>query len=358
MAAVIDLRSDNVTQPTEEMRRAMANAEVGSDVYSEDPSINRLQERGAEMLGMEAGLFTAGGTMTNLLVMLTHCRRSDEVIMGDQAHMYLDESAGASAVAGVMVRPVPNDNLGMMNPQDVKAAIRHIKMWNVPAPHTALVAIENTHNRCSGGVLSPGDIKQIADVAHAANVKVHLDGVRLFNAAVALKVPVGELTKEVDDACFSIGQSLSCPLGSVLCGPRDFIHQAREWRKVLGGNWYQAGIIAAAGLVALDTMIDRLAEDHANAHQLAVGLANVAGIHLDPKDVRTNIVGFDVDPTVGTAVDLASGLAEKAVRCQAVAGQTIRMVVHRHIGEQDVNETVSRLASVVKQLRSAARAGG
>lgn len=350
---VIDLRSDTVTQPTEQMRRAMAEAAVGDDVYGEDPSINRLQERAAELMGMEAGLFTASGTMSNLVATLTHCQRGDEIIMGDQAHMFWNEAAGASAMAGAQIRLVPNDQRGMINPRDVEAAIR--PRGNIHFPPTTLVCLENTHNRCSGGVLTPEDTKQIADVAHAAGAKVHLDGARIFNAAVALELPASELVKDVDDVSFCISKALSCPVGSVLCGSREVIDEARKWRKVVGGGMRQAGVLAAAGLVALDTMIDRLAEDHANARQLARGLANIDGIQVDPDSIQTNIVIFEMDRSVGSASEFISALAREGVKVTYPGKQSVRMVTHRHIDSADVADALSRVASVVKQMRAAQR---
>ena len=347
---VIDLRSDTVTHPTEAMRRAMAGAEVGDDVYGEDPTVNRLQERAAEMLGMEAGLFTASGTMSNLVATLTHCRKGEEIIMGDQAHMFWNEVGGTSAMVGVQVRTVPNDTRGMMDFGELEAAVR--LKGNIHFPPTTLVCLENTHNRCSGGVWTPGETRRIADMAHAAGAKVHLDGARIFNAAVALEVPATELTKDVDDACFCISKGLSCPAGSVLCGSREFIEQARKWRKMVGGGMRQAGVLAAAGLLALDTMIDRLAEDHAQARRLATGLADTDGLHLDPDRVQTNIVIFEVDRSVGPAAEFISSLAQEGLKVTYPGKQSIRMVTHRHISSADVDEALQRISSAVKQMRT------
>ena len=351
---IIDLRSDTVTLPTEEMRRAMAEAEVGDDVYGEDPSINQLQERAADLLGKEAGLLTASGTMSNLVATLTHCQRGDEIVMGDQAHMFWNESAGAAALAGVQVRLVPNDPQGRIDSADLEAAIR--PRGNIHFPPTTLVCLENTHNRCSGGVLTPQDTKQVAEVAHAAGAKVHLDGARIFNAAVALEVPARELTEDVDDVSFCLSKGLSCPVGSVLCGSQEFVDQARKWRKMVGGGMRQAGVLAAAGLVALDTMIDRLAEDHSNARRLAHGMANIPGLHLDPESIQTNIVIFQVDLSVGRAPDLISALAQEGVKVTYPGQQSIRMVTHRHIGGAEVDEALTRVSAVVKQMRAAHRA--
>ena len=348
---IIDLRSDTITQPTAEMRQAMAEAEVGDDVYGEDPSINLLEERAAGLLGKEAGLLTASGTMSNLVAALTVCQRGDEVLMGDQAHMFWHESAGVSALAGAQVRLVPNDEQGRIAPGDLMDGIR--PRGNVHTPPTTLVCLENTHNRCSGGVLTPQDTKRMADVAHAAGAKVHLDGARLFNAAVALEVPAGELVKEVDSVSFCLSKALSCPVGSVLCGSGEFIGQARRWRKMVGGGMRQAGVLAAAGLVALDTMIERLADDHANARRLALGLAEIPGLRINPEQVPTNIVIFEVEPAVGTAGELLAALAAAGVKVTPSRAQSLRMVTHRHIGAEDVEEALARVRQVVGELRAA-----
>ena len=351
--ARIDLRSDTVTQPSEEMRRAMADAEVGDDVYGEDPSINRLQERAAGLLGKEAGLLMASGTMSNLVAALTHCQRGDEIVMGDQAHMFWNESAGASALAGAQIRLVPNDPQGRIDPDDLQGAIR--PKGNVHMPPTTLVCLENTHNRCSGGVLTPEDTRRVADVAHAAGAQVHLDGARIFNAAVALEVPAKELVKDVDDVSFCLSKGLSCPVGSVLCGSREFIVGAHKWRKMVGGGMRQAGILAAAGLVALESMVERLAEDHANARRLAQGLANIDGISVDPDTIHTNIVIFEVDESVGSANQVIDALAEEGVLVTFPGEQSLRMVTHRHIDGANVDDALGRVSSVVRQLKGRAR---
>jgi threonine aldolase len=347
----IDLRSDTVTKPTDEMRRAMYEAEVGDDVYGEDPSINLLQERAAAMLGKEAGLLTDSGTMSNLVAVLSHCRRGDEVVMGDQAHIFWNESAGASALAGAQVRLVPNGPQGEIDPADLQDAIR--PTGNIHMPPTRLVCLENTHNRCSGGVMTPDDTRRIAEVAHSAGARVHLDGARIFNAAVALEVPASELVKDVDDISFCLSKALSCPVGSVLCGSREFIAEALKWRKMVGGGMRQAGVLAAAGLVALDSMVERLADDHANAGRLAQGLANIDGLSLDPDTIYSNIVIFDVDPAVGSAGQLISALAQEGVQVSSPGPQSIRMVTHRHIESADVEEALSRVSKAVRELRPA-----
>ena len=348
--ATIDLRSDTVTKPSAEMRQAMADAEVGDDVYGEDPSINKLQQKAADLLGKEAGLLMASGTMSNLVAALTHCKRGDEIIMGDQAHMFWNESAGASALAGAQLRLVPNDPQGRIDLDDLKNAIR--PKGNVHMPPTTLICLENTHNRCSGGVLTPDDTKRVADIAHDAGAKVHLDGARLFNASVSLEVPPAALVQDVDDVSFCLSKALSCPVGSILCGSNEFIEGAHKWRKMVGGGMRQAGVLAAAGLVALDNMVERLADDHSNAKRLAEGLANIEGITVDPTSIQTNIVIFEVAESAGNANDVINELADEGVLVTYPGQQSLRMVTHRHISASDIDEALSRVAKVMTQMNS------
>ena len=348
--STIDLRSDTVTKPSAEMRQAMADAEVGDDVYGEDPSINELQQKAADLLGKEAGLLMASGTMSNLVAALTHCKRGDEIIMGDQAHMFWNESAGASALAGAQLRLVPNDPQGRIDLDDLKNAIR--PKGNVHMPPTTLICLENTHNRCSGGVLTPDDTKRVADIAHEAGAKVHLDGARLFNASVSLEVPPAALVQDVDDVSFCLSKALSCPVGSILCGSHDFIEGAHKWRKMVGGGMRQAGVLAAAGLVALDNMVERLADDHSNAKRLAEGLANIQGISVDPTSIQTNIVIFEISESAGNADDVINELANEGVLVTYPGQQSLRMVTHRHISASDIDEALSRVAKVMTQMNS------
>jgi len=348
--ATIDLRSDTVTKPSAEMRQAMADAEVGDDVYGEDPSINELQQKAADLLGKEAGLLMASGTMSNLVAALTHCKRGDEIIMGDQAHMFWNESAGASALAGAQLRLVPNDSQGRIDLDDLKNAIR--PKGNVHMPPTTLICLENTHNRCSGGVLTPDDTKRVADIAHEAGAKVHLDGARLFNASVSLEVPPAALVQDVDDVSFCLSKALSCPVGSILCGSHEFIEGAHKWRKMVGGGMRQAGVLAAAGLVALDNMVERLADDHSNAKRLAEGLANIQGISVDPTSIQTNIVIFEISESAGNADDVINELANEGVLVTYPGQQSLRMVTHRHISASDIDEALSRVAKVMTQMNS------
>lgn len=346
----VDLRSDTVTLPTPEMRRAMAEAELGDDVFGEDPTVNRLEELAAERLGKEAAVLVTSGTQGNLVGVLSHTQRGDEVIVGDQAHIYHYEVAGAAVVGALQLRPVRNVD-GMLDPDEVEAAIRPP---NVHHPRTSLVCIENTHNRNGGAVLDASQIHAIAAVAHRHGISVHLDGARIFNAAVALGVDVRTLAAEVDSVTFCLSKGLAAPVGSVLCGSKEYVETARKYRKMLGGGMRQAGIIAAAGIVALNTMVDRLAEDHENARVLAEGLADLPGVVLDPKKVRTNIVIFDVTAPIG-ASGLVAGLRERGVLCNVAGPGRIRMVTHFGIARADVQRAVVAARDVLVGVAVGAR---
>jgi threonine aldolase len=340
---VIDLRSDTITLPTDEMRRAMFEAEVGDDVYGEDPTINKLEAMAAKMTGKPAALFTTSGTQSNLIAVLASTKHGDEILMGSESHTFWNEVAGPACLGGVQMRTLPNADNGTMDPDEFVAAVRP---KNIHFPVTTLLLLENTHNRCGGSVLTVEYTKKMCDLAHANNVKVHLDGARLFNAAVALGVPAAKLAEHADTVCFCISKGLSAPVGSLLCGSAEFIERSRKWRKMLGGGMRQAGIVAAAGVVALDKMIDRLAEDHANAKRLAMGLSHIAGIGISPEKTQTNIIMFR--PPAGMDwSELLNRLAARGVKCSHGIGQNIRAVTHRHITTADVDETVGRVKAAV-----------
>ncbi|MBX6771087.1 MAG: low-specificity L-threonine aldolase [Chloroflexi bacterium] len=347
---LIDLRSDTVTLPTPAMRRAMAEAEVGDDVFGEDPTVNRLEEMAAERMGKEAALLVTSGTQGNLVGVLSHTRRGDEVILGDQSHIYHYEVGGCAVIGGLQLHPLPNID-GMIDPAEIEAAIRP---ENIHHPRTGLVCIENTHNRNSGAVLDRSQISAICQVAHNHGIPVHLDGARIFNAAVALGVDVRTLTEPVDSVTFCLSKGLSAPVGSVLCGSREYIATARKYRKMLGGGMRQAGIIAAAGIVALTTMVDRLAEDHENAALLAQGLAELPGIALDPAKVRTNIVIFGVTAPIGAA-GLVRALKERGILCNATAPDRIRMVTHYGIERTDIETTLRAARDILAGVMISAR---
>jgi len=341
---IIDLRSDTVTKPTKAMRAAMANAEVGDDVYGEDPTVNRLEDLAAHLMKKEAAVLVTSGTQGNLLGVLANCRSGDEIIMGDNAHIFWNESAGVSAIGGAQIRLVPNQAQGALSPQTVERAIR--PKGDHHFPPTTLVCMENTQNRCNGGVLTVDETKAVTDVAHSHGIPVHLDGARIFNASAYLETPVAELVKDVDNITFCLSKGLSAPVGSILCGSEEFIDQARRWRKMVGGSMRQAGVIAAAGIVALETMVDRLAEDHSNARLLSYGLAQIPGIMHDPDTVQTNIVFFSVDPKVITLSEFVKRLNAEGVKCNQSDGR-IRMVTHRHITASEVDTTLIATAKAV-----------
>lgn len=336
----IDLRSDTFTLPPPQMRRAIAEAELGDDVFGEDPTVNRLQETAAELLGKEAALLTTSGTQSNLTALLSHCQRGDEVILGDEAHILHFEGGGAFALGGLGLRTVRNDEQGRLDLNEVREAVRG---RDVHFPPTGLICLENTHNRCGGTVLSEEDMVAVRSLADEHGLPVHLDGARIFNAAAAMGVPASRLAQYADSVSFSLCKGLACPVGSVLCGSRDFIAKARRYRKMLGGGMRQAGIIAAAGVYALEHMLDRLAEDHENARVLAEGLAEITGITLSPPP-QSNLVfftaaGWDLG-------ELERRLAERGVLCLDEGGR-LRMVTHYGIERHDVEEAVEVVRSVL-----------
>ena len=343
---IIDLRSDTITLPTEAMRQAMYQAEVGDDVYQEDPTVNRLEAMAARMLDKEAALFTASGTMSNLIAVLAQTHPGDEIILGSEAHMFWYEVGGVSAFGGVVIHTVPNDPDGGMDPDTVVQAIRP---KNIHYPPTTLLCLENTHNRCGGAVLTREYTSRICQLAHQHGLRVHLDGARIFNAAIALNIAASELARNADSACFCLSKGLSAPVGSLLCGPREFIDRARKWRKMAGGGMRQAGIIAAAGIVALETMILRLAEDHATAQHLVQGLARIPGIDITPKKLQTNIVMFQV-PALVPAPEFVQRLDERGVKMIHRGGRWVRAVTHRLVGTADIDEALSRIEPVIKEL--------
>lgn len=340
----IELRSDTFTLPTPEMRRAIAEAELGDDVFREDPTVNRLEAMAAERLGKEAALLTASGTMSNLVALLSHCQRGDEVLLGTEAHILHFEAVGGAALGGLELRPIPNDSRGCIDPAAIEEAVRPP---DIHQPRTGLLCLENTQNRCGGTVLSEADLEAMAQVARRWGFPVHLDGARVFNAAVALAVPVAQLVRPVDSVAFSLCKGLACPVGSVLCGSAEFIQRARRYRKMVGGGMRQAGIIAAAGIVALETMIDRLAEDHENARLLAQGLAAIPGLRLVPPQVDSNMVFVTLDGV--NSFELTSRLSRAKVLCLPEAGR-VRLVTHYGIERADIEEAVERIRAAASAL--------
>lgn len=331
---IIDLRSDTVTLPTPAMREAMYRAELGDDVYGEDPTVNRLEKLAAERLGKEAALLVVSGTMGNLVSLLTHCGRGEEIIMGDKAHTFLYEAGGVSALGGIHVHTVPNLPDGAMALTEIEGAIRGD---NVHFPRTRVICLENTHNRCGGAALSLQQMAAVKDIAGRYGLAVHLDGARIFNAAVALGVDAREIAAQVDSVQFCLSKGLAAPVGSLICGSKAFIAEARRNRKIVGGGMRQAGVIAAAGIVALEQMVDRLADDHAHAKRFAAGLAEIPGITVDAEAVQTNIVMFGLSDLTQSLDKALAAWAAQGLKVNNISPTQFRAVTHYGIGQEDID---------------------
>jgi threonine aldolase len=347
----IDLRSDTVTVPTPAMRRAMAECEVGDDVFGDDPTVNRLEALAAETAGMEAALFVASGTMGNLASLLTHGGRGRDVILGDESHIYHYENGGASALGGLVFRPVATNADGTLPIEALRKAIHlpahdyHYRHYTRPG----VICLENTHNRCGGRVLQPAYFAEVAALAAEHGLPVHLDGARLFNAAVAAGRPITDWTQHVSSVQLCLSKGLSAPVGSLICGSAPFVNEARRMRKLLGGGMRQAGVIAAPGIVALTDMVARLADDHRNARLLADGVASLPGVVLDPPEVDTNIVVFRM-PGVTQAEAFEVALEREGVQVSNFGGGRLRVVTHDGITEADCRAAVEVMAKVHRTL--------
>jgi threonine aldolase len=346
---MIDLRSDTVTKPTPAMRRAMAEAEVGDDVYGEDPTVNRLQERAAEIFEKEAALFVPTGSMGNQIAVKLHTEPGGEVVIEERGHIYNYEMAAMSAVSGALARPVKSsDGTGVLSWSDIEGAV-HANDAPYYVARTRLLALENSHNLAGGSVMTRERTEELCDRAHALGLRVHLDGARIFNAAEALGETVAALSAPADSVMFCLSKGLGAPVGSLLLGRRDFIEEARRWRKLLGGGMRQAGVLAAAGLVALEETPPRLAEDHANARRLAEGVAELPGVRVDPEGVRTNIVIFDVSAAGLAADEICARLrAERGVLASAF-GTSIRMVTHYDVARAGIERALEGMREVVSR---------
>ena len=342
MMKIVDLRSDTVTKPTPAMWEAMANAEVGDDVYGEDPTVNKLEAMAAERLGKEAALFVVSGTMGNLAALLAHCGRGDEVILGDKSHTFLYEQGGMAALGSIMPHTVPNQPEGTLCLSDVTEAIRGD---DAHFPRTRLICLENTHNVCNGTPVTPWYMNRAGDLARRHGLKIHVDGARIFNAAAALAVDVRELVKDADSVTFCLSKGLCAPVGAVLVGSADFIAEARRARKVLGGGMRQAGVIAAAGVVALEQMTERLSEDHARARKLADGLAAMDAFEVET--LFTNILYFHLSPDVKmTAPEIAARLKDDGILIGPRSERTFRAVTHYWIDDEGIERTLNALREV------------
>ena len=343
---MIDLRSDTVTKPTPQMRKAMAEAEVGDDVYGEDPTVNLLQQRAAEIFGKEAALFVPTGSMGNQIAVKLHTRPGDELVIEERGHIFNWEMGMPAIASGVGIRPVraANDN-GMLTWTEIETAL-HINQPYYACP-TALICLENTHNFGGGSVMSAIETDEICENAHKLNLRVHLDGARIFNSAVAQNETVANLTRSVDSVQFCLSKGLGAPVGSLVLGSADFIAEARVWRKRFGGGMRQAGILAAAGLVALTESPKRLHIDHENARRLAEGAANLRGVSIDAEKVQTNIVIFDVSATGKTSAGICAALKEKDIHASPF-GAAIRMVTHCDVSREDVETTLLELEKFLR----------
>ncbi|MBI4276825.1 MAG: low-specificity L-threonine aldolase [Armatimonadetes bacterium] len=343
MERTIDLRSDTVTRPTEEMSEAMARAPVGDDVYGEDPTVNALEALAAQRVGKEASLFVASGTMGNLVALLTHCQRGDEVVVEAESHTYSLESGGMSALAGAIPHPIHGVR-GHITAVQLESVLRPP---NVHFAATRLVCLENTHNRAGGTVTPVPALRETCAAARGRGIAVHLDGARIFNAAVALGVDAREVAASVDSVMFCLSKGLSAPVGSMLCGSRAFIERARFYRKMVGGGMRQAGELAAAGIVALEKMVDRLAEDHRHARMLAEGIGAIPGLFVDMEAVHSNIVMVEVRAADLDAAGLVQRVERHGVRANRVSARKLRLVTHRHVAGGDVEEAVAVFRSAM-----------
>ncbi len=341
-----DFRSDTTTHPTEKMRQAMANAKVGDDVYGEDPTVNTLEQKAADMLGKERGLYVTSGTMGNLLAVLAHCARGEEAIMGTQGHTFLHEAGGVSAVGGVVIHTVPNQADGTLAMTDLENALRNPE--DAHEPISKLVIIENTQNFCGGVPISLEYTESVAAFARKRGLLLHLDGARIFNAAVALGLPASKLVAPADSITFCLSKGLCAPVGSVLCGDAEFISKARRLRKMLGGGMRQAGIIAAAGIVALDEMVERLAEDHRRATVLGDGLRGIAKVHLTKNSPQTNMVFFKLDESVAlTTAEFLDAMKQEGVLLMDSGPGEYRMVTHNDISDRAIEVSLDAFRKVL-----------
>ncbi len=339
--AAIDLRSDTVTRPTPEMRRAMAEAEVGDDVYGEDPTVNRLEERAAQIFGREAAIFVPTGTMGNQIAIKIHTHHGQEIICEERGHIFNYEMATLASFSGCLVRPIYGED-GALNWADIKKRIAPGIYYKA---QTGLVSLENTHNMAGGTVYKQEVADEICDEAHKIGLPVHLDGARVVNAATALGKPVAEVTKKFDSVMFCLSKGLGAPVGSMLVGSKSFIEKARAYRKALGGGMRQAGVLAAAGLIALEKMPLRLQQDHDNAQVLAQGLSQIKGIKIDPRKVHTNILVFNIAGTGMNTAEFTRKLAERNVLATGIDPENMRFVTHMDVSRQECERTLEAIRS-------------
>ena len=342
---IIDLRSDTLTNPTKAMRKAMSEAEVGDDVFSEDPTVNQLEKIAAERMGKEAAIFVPSGTMGNLISILSHCERGDEVILGDQSHIFLNEVGGLSALGGIHPHIIKNEPDGTL---DLKTIEQKIRTSDIHYPPTRLITLENTHNYCMGSPISPEYMRQVGNLSQKYNLKIHIDGARIFNAAIALKLDVKDLLCEADSVMFCLSKGLSAPVGSIVCGSKNFIHKTRKWRKMVGGGMRQSGHLAAAGIIALNDLTERLKEDHFNAQKLAQGLARLKRIVLKPELIKTNIIFFSLEHSNIKPETFLENLEAQGIKILMIHEGVFRIVLHREISETQVELVIKAMKEITK----------
>ena len=341
---IIDLRSDTVTLPTEEMLEAIKQAKLGDDVYCEDPTVNRLQEKAAEKMGKEAALLVPSGTQANLTSLMSNCNRGELVLLETESHIYWYEVGGVAAIAGLLPWTIKTGT-GAFEPEQIEASLRP---ENIHYPLPSLICVENTHNRYGGLIITPNQLKAISETAKTHSLKVYMDGARIFNAAVALNVDVKEFTEYVDNLMFCLSKGLSCPVGSLIVGSQDFIQKARKTRKLLGGGMRQAGIIAAPGIIALEKMISRLKIDHDNARLLAEKIAQIRGVNINLRNVQTNMVTFELDLSINCD-NFLLGLKREGILALAQAKNRVRMVTHRGIEKEHIETTINTIERILNR---------
>ena len=356
MTKIIDLRSDTVTLPSNEMRNTIATAKLGDDVFSEDPTINQLQKEAATIMGKEAALLVPSGTMGNLISILVHCQRGTEIILGDLAHTFIYEAGGISAFGGIHSRQLKNQIDGTLKIEEIKSSIR---TKNDHFPITSAITLENTHNLCNGYPLSPDYTKIVASIAHENNMKLHIDGARIFNASIALNVDVKNLVKNVDSVTFCLSKGLAAPIGSIICGNQNFIEHAKRIRKALGGGMRQAGIIAAAGIFALKNIEEQIRQDHLNIKKLSQAIDNINGLNIDLNSIKTNILYFNIDNNIQRSKHLADQtqnvssypfeISLHGVKFFESKPNRFRLVTHYGITNEDINRTIIELSKMIKK---------
>jgi len=323
----------------------MSEAEVGDDVFSEDPTVNQLEKIAAERMGKEAAIFVPSGTMGNLISILSHCERGDEVILGDQSHIFLNEVGGLSALGGIHPHIIKNEPDGTL---DLKTIEQKIRTSDIHYPPTRLITLENTHNYCMGSPISPEYMRQVGNLAQKYNLKIHIDGARIFNAAIALKLDVKDLLCEADSVMFCLSKGLSAPVGSIVCGSKNFIHKTRKWRKMVGGGMRQSGHLAAAGIIALNDLTDRLKEDHSNAQKLAQGIARLKRIVLKPELIKTNIIFFSLEHSNIKPETFLENLEAQGIKILMIHEGVFRIVLHREISETQVELVIKAMKEITK----------